>query len=208
MSRTNDVGKDHLRHVLISCIVHYRQVKLNLPLLQAASNFWDHTRHVFCFNSCKLYPMMEEFGTIMGLSNFDQILLPPKHANPILLLEEVLSIPYRFGSSKSENDGFNLYALVNHFLEVVDEECYLEALAVVVLAGFFLTDDFFEIDTVVLDVVSCMDMENLVPMILGETLNGFDELKEVMCPYFKGAPYFFRYNLLLFSTYLLRFFVF
>jgi hypothetical protein len=187
VSHTNDVGRDHLRHVLISCIVHYGQVKLNLPLLQAARNFWDHTRHVFRFNRCKLCPMMEEFGAVMGLSNFNQILLPPKHVDPVLLLEEVLSTPYRFGSSWSENDGFDLHALVNH-LEVVDEECYPEALAVVVLAGFFLTDNFSEIDAMVLDTVSRMDMENLVPMILGETLNGFDELREGMCPYFKGSP--------------------
>ena len=47
VSRTNDVGRDHLRHVCLSCIVHYGQVKLNLPLIWAASDFWDHTRHVF-----------------------------------------------------------------------------------------------------------------------------------------------------------------
>ena len=39
VSRTNYVGRDRLRHVRLSCIVHYGQAKLNLPLLQAASNF-------------------------------------------------------------------------------------------------------------------------------------------------------------------------
>jgi hypothetical protein len=188
VSHTNDVGRDHLRHVRLSCIVHYGQVKLNLPLLRAASTFWDHTGHIFRFTRCELCLMMEEFGTIMGLSNFDHILLPPKHADPILFLDEFLSIPYRLGSSWSENDGFDLHALVDHFSEDVDEECYPKALAVAVLTGFFLTDDFSEVDVVVLDAVGCMDRENLVPMILGETLNGLDELKEGMCPYFKGSP--------------------
>ena len=132
--------------------------------------------------------MMEKFGAIMGISNFDQILLPLKHADPILLLDEVLSIPYRLGSSWSMNDGFDLHALVDHFSEAVDEECYLEALTVTVLTGFFLTGDFFQIDTVVLDAIGGMDRENPIPMILGETLNGLDELKEGMCPYFKGSP--------------------
>jgi hypothetical protein len=49
----------------------------------------------------------------MGISNFDQILLPPKQADPILLLDEVLSIPYRLGTSWSMNDGFDLHALVS-----------------------------------------------------------------------------------------------
>ncbi len=94
VSRTNDVGRDHLRHLRLSCIVRYGKVKLKISLLQAASNFWDHTLHVFRFNRCELYPMMEKFSAIMGISNFDQILLPSKHAYPILLLDEVLSIPY------------------------------------------------------------------------------------------------------------------
>jgi hypothetical protein len=185
VSRTNDMGRDHLRHVRLSCIVHYGQMKLNLC---AARHFWDHTRHVFRFNRCDLFPMMEEFGNIMGLGNFDNILLPPKHANPVLLLDEVLSIPYKLGTSWSKNDGFDLHALVNHFSEVVDEECYPKVLAVVVLAGFFLVGNFSEVDAVVLDAVGHMDRENPVPMILRETLNGLDEVKEGMCPYFKGSP--------------------
>ena len=139
VSRTNDVGRDHLRHVRLSCIVHYGQVKLNLPLLRAASTFWDHTCHVFRFTRFELCLMMEEFGTIMGLSNLDHILLPPKHADPVLFLDEFLSIPYRLGSSWSENDGFDLHASVDHFSEDVNEECYPKALAVAVLTGFFLT---------------------------------------------------------------------
>jgi hypothetical protein len=192
VSRTSDVGRDHLRHVCLSCIVHYGQVKLNLPLLRAASNFWDHTRHVFLFNRCELCPMMEEFGAIMGLSNFNHILLPPKHADIVPLLDEVLSIPYRLGSSWSKNDGFDLHALIDHFSKVVDEECYPEALVVAVLVSFFLTGDFSEVDVVVLDAVSRMDKENPIPMILGETLNGLDELKESMCPYYEGSPLLFQ----------------
>ena len=187
VSHTNDVGRDHRRHVHLSCIIHYRQVKLNLHLLRAVSDFWDHVCHVFHFNRCKLCPMMEEFGAIMRISNFDQILLPPKHADPILLLDEVLSIPYRFGSLWSMNDGFDSHTLVDHFSKAVDEECYPEALAIAALDGFFLTGDFFKTNVVVLDAIGQMDRENLVPMILGETLNGLDEVKESMCPYFKGS---------------------
>ena len=77
---------------------------------------------------------------------------------------------------------------MDHFLEVVDEECYPEALAITVLAGFFLTGDFSEADVVVFDAVGHIDRENLVRMIIGETLNGLDELKKDMCLYFKRSP--------------------
>ena len=209
VSHTNDVGRDHRRHVRLSCIIHYRQVKLNLHLLRAVSDFWDHVCHVFHFNRCKLYPMMEEFGAIMRISNFDQILLPPKHADPILLLDEVLSIPYRFGSLWSMNDGFDSHTLVDHFSKAVDEECYPEALAIAVLDGFFLTGDFFKTNVVVLDAIGQMDRENLVPMILGETLHGLDELKGGHVSLLQGGPpYSLRYNFFLFFTYLLSLFVF
>ena len=110
VGHTNDVGRDHLRHVRLSCIVHYSQVKLNLPFLRAANTFWDHTRRVFRFNRFELCPMMEEFGTIMGLSNFDNILLPPLAANPIILLNEILSLSYKVGAIWVEKDGFDVHA--------------------------------------------------------------------------------------------------
>ena len=92
VGHTNDVGRDHLRHVRLSCIVHYSQVKLNLPFLRAANTFWDHTRRVFRFNRFELCPMMEKFGTIMGLSNFDNKLFLPLATDPIVLLDEILSL--------------------------------------------------------------------------------------------------------------------
>jgi hypothetical protein len=76
---------------------------------------------------------------------------------------------------------------VDHFSEAVDEECFPEALAIAVLVGFFLTGDFSKTDAVVLDAIGHVDRENHVLMILGETLNGLDELKESVCPYFKGS---------------------
>uniref|UniRef100_A0A2N9J1Z5 Uncharacterized protein n=1 Tax=Fagus sylvatica TaxID=28930 RepID=A0A2N9J1Z5_FAGSY len=160
---------------------------LNLPLLRVASDFWDHTRHVFSFNRCELCPIMEEFGAIMGISNFNQMLLPPKHVDPILFLDEVLSMPYKPGSSWSMNDGFDLHALVDHFSEVVDEECYPEALAIVVLAGFFLTGDF-ETDAVALDAISCMDKKNPVPYDLGRDAEWSRRTKGEHVSLLQGEP--------------------
>ncbi len=54
--------------------------------------------------------MMEVFGAIMGLSNFDNILLPPLAANSIILLDEILSLPYKVGTVWAENDCFDVHA--------------------------------------------------------------------------------------------------
>ena len=123
---------------------------------------------------------MEVFGAIMGLSNFDNILLPPLAANPIILLNEILSLSYKVGAIWVEKDGFDVHAQVDHFSEVVDEECYPEALAIATLAGFFLAGNFSEVNVVVLDIIGRINKENPVPMILGEMLNGLDDLKEGM----------------------------
>ena len=53
---------------------------------------------------------MEVFGAIMGLSNFDNILLPPLAANPIILLNEILSLSYKVGAIWVEKDGFDVHA--------------------------------------------------------------------------------------------------
>ena len=85
-------------------------MRLNRLLLRAASTFWDHTHNVFHFNKCELFPMMEVFGAIMGLSNFDNILFPPLAANPIILLNEILSLSYKVGAIWVEKDGFDVHA--------------------------------------------------------------------------------------------------
>ena len=69
---------------------------------------------------------------------------------------------------------------MDHFFEVVNEECYPKALAIAALAGFFLAGNFSEVDVVVLDIIGRINKENPVPMILGEMLNGLDDLKEGM----------------------------
>lgn len=42
--------------------------------------------------------MIEEFSAIMGISNFKNILLPPLEADPIVLVDKILGIPYKVGT--------------------------------------------------------------------------------------------------------------
>ena len=76
---------------------------------------------------------------------------------------------------------------MGHFVEVANDECHSEALATTALTGFFLTSDFVEVDVMVLDTVGRMDRENHVPMILVETLNDPNDIKEGKCTFVKGS---------------------
>uniref|UniRef100_A0A2N9F082 Plastocyanin-like domain-containing protein n=1 Tax=Fagus sylvatica TaxID=28930 RepID=A0A2N9F082_FAGSY len=126
----------------------------------------DPTGHVFCFNRRELCPMKKEFGAIISITTFDSILLPSLEVDPIILLDEVSSVPYRI---------------------VANDECHSEALATTTLTGFFLTSDFVEVDVMVLDTVGRMDRENHVPMILVETLNDPNDIEEGKCTFVKGS---------------------
>lgn len=42
--------------------------------------------------------MKKEFGAIIGITTFDSILLPSLEVDPIILLDEVSSVPYRIGA--------------------------------------------------------------------------------------------------------------
>ena len=80
---------------------------------------------------------------------------------------------------------------MEYFRDRQDNEYYHCALMVVVLAGFFLVGDFEAMDPKIIDITTMIGTNNLVPMILTETLNGSDDLKDDTCHYFRGSPLLF-----------------
>jgi hypothetical protein len=62
------------------------------------------------------------------------------------------------------------------------------AFMVTVLAGFFLVGNFEAIDPKIVDIIEMLSTDNLASMILAETLNGLDDLKDGTCHHFKGSP--------------------
>jgi hypothetical protein len=156
-------------------------------MLRVAAGYWDPTLHVFHFNQCELYPMIEEFATLMNHTDLRYILLPPKHKRALDILDECLGILYSLGRTWLKK-GFNLRALVEYFRDRRDNEHYHRALVVAVLAGFFLVGDFEAIEPNIIDITTMLGTNNLVIMILIETLNGLDDLKDDTCYYFKGSP--------------------
>ena len=58
--------KEAIIPLSLSCIFPYHQIKVNEPLLRAATNFWIPTWHFFYFNGVEICPILEEFSAIMG----------------------------------------------------------------------------------------------------------------------------------------------
>ena len=77
----------------LSCISLFHQIKVNEPLLLAATKFWILTRHVFQFNGVELYPILEKFGAIMGEHNFNAIILPTLEEDLFDLAHQLLGVP-------------------------------------------------------------------------------------------------------------------
>uniref|UniRef100_A0A2N9J440 Uncharacterized protein n=1 Tax=Fagus sylvatica TaxID=28930 RepID=A0A2N9J440_FAGSY len=61
-----------------------------------------------------------------------------------------------------------------------DNEHYHRALGVAVLVGFFLVGDFEAMDPKIIDIIIMLGIDNLVPMILAETLNDLDDPKLIV----------------------------
>ena len=156
-------------------------------MLRVAAGYWDPTLHVFRFNQCELCPMIEEFTTLMNHTDLSYILLPPKRKRALDILDDWLGIPYSLERTWLKK-GFNLRALMEYFRDRQDNEHYHRALVVAVLAGFLLVRDFEATGPNIIDITTMLGTNNLVPMILVETLNGLDDLKDDTCHYFKGSP--------------------
>ena len=60
----------------LSCIFPYHQIKVDEPLLRAATNYRVPSQYVFHFNGIELCPTIEEFGAIMGEPKIDDLIFP------------------------------------------------------------------------------------------------------------------------------------
>ena len=63
------------------------------PLLRDVANYWVPTRHVLGFNGVELCPTIEEFGTVMGELEIDDLIFPTIGRDLPSLLKVVLGVP-------------------------------------------------------------------------------------------------------------------
>ena len=68
--------KDFVAPYGLFCVFPYHQIRVDEPLLHAATNYWVPPRHVFRFNGIELCPTIEEFAAILGESEIDDLIFP------------------------------------------------------------------------------------------------------------------------------------
>ena len=68
--------KDFVTPYGLSCIFPYHQIRVDEPLLHAATNYWVPFLNVFHFNGIELCPIIEEFAAILGEPEIDDLIFP------------------------------------------------------------------------------------------------------------------------------------
>ena len=60
----------------LSYVFLYYQIRVDEPLLHAATNYQVPSWHVFRFNRIEICPTIKEFAAIMGESEIDDLIFP------------------------------------------------------------------------------------------------------------------------------------
>ena len=68
--------KDSITPYGLSCVFPYHQIRVDEPLFCAATNYWVPSQYIFHFNGIELCSTIEEFGTIMGEPEIDDLIFP------------------------------------------------------------------------------------------------------------------------------------
>ena len=100
----------------LSCISFFYQIKVNEPLLHAATEFWIPTQHVFQFNGVELCPTLEEFSAIMCEHDFSAIILPTLEEDHSSLSHQLLGVPLAIAKRWCKSNKLNAFMVFKFFL--------------------------------------------------------------------------------------------
>jgi len=170
--------KDALTPFGLFCVPFYHQIRVNEPLLPAATEFWILTRYVFQFNGMELCPTLEEFGTIMGEPDLGAIILPIDEEYLSNLAHQFLMVPLAMAKRWCTLDKLNVHMVFKYFsqqdvpLAGVKHFQYLNAFCLCILARYFLVHETPHVDPRILHVVNNLGRGSPIIIILAETLNG------------------------------------
>ena len=160
----------------------------------ATANYWVPSQHVFRFNEIELCPTIEEFGTIMGELETDDLIFPTIGGDLPSLLWVVLGVPtattnrccvfgklnfrlifkYFFGSALPEGERPYLYIL--------------RAFCLCAFAMYFLVQKSYCVDLRTCMIAYELKRGNPVGLTLVETLNGLDDFHRKKVSFFAGSP--------------------
>ena len=186
--------KDFLAPYGLSCIFPYHQIRVDEPLLRAATNYWVPSRHVFCFNIIKLYPTIEEFAAIMGELEIDDLIFSTMGGDLPSLLQVVLGVPETTTNRWCVFGKLNLRVAFDYFSDSGlpkgerPRSYYLRAFFLCALVRYFLVQKSYYVDLRMCMVAYELKKGNQVGLILAETLNGLDAFQRKEASFFVGSP--------------------
>ena len=178
----------------LSYIFPYHQIRVDEPLLCVATNYWVPSRHVFRFNEIELCPTIEEFATIMGELEIDDLIFPAMGGDLPSLLLVVLGVPETTTNRWCVFGKLNLGLVFDYFSSSGLPEgerprsYYLHVFCLCSLARYFLVQQSHNVDFWMCMVAYELKKGNLVGLILAETLNGLDAFQRKEASFFAGSP--------------------
>ena len=176
--------KDAFIPLGLSCISFFHQIKVDEPLLHAATEFWILTWRVFQFNGVELCPTVEEFGAIMGEHDFSAIILLDEDLTD--LAHQILGVPLAMAKRWCKSIKLNVFIVFKNFSKK-DLSDHLNAFCLCILARFFLVHETPRMDLGILNVVKHLGSESQIAIILDETLNGLGAVHKEEATFFLGS---------------------
>lgn len=179
----------------LGSIRYLRDIRLNLPLLQAAIAYWDPTAHVFRFGLNEICPTVEEFAAYLRGFQSEVPIIPELNKSMSRVLRSKLGLSSGAATFATRGDTLNIQYLVTEFGPVGDEDDLnwqsrrRFALSICVLAAYFLVSSFGPVNPMLVGIAEQIGQrKNVVPLILGETLVGLDQVQAGATPTFGGSP--------------------
>ncbi len=170
-------------------------VKLETTLLTAATYFWDPQLHVFRFNYEELCPTMEEFCALYGVSPAGPFILPTPRSSYLTSFSNFLGISQQEVSILVKDHMVNLMEIATSFL-AHDSKGNLNfnlttqrALAFCLIGRFLISTGTLYVPIQICELIPfLLEHNNLIPMVLAETLNSLDKVHDNPQAPLGGSP--------------------
>lgn len=197
LNRVEDADWVNLKFLGLGGIRFLRRIPLQQTLLHAmVRDTWDPEVHVFRFKGEELCPTVEEFRAYLGSFRSERVIAPRQDGSMTSLFSEFLGMPRALARSLMSGGRLDVGRVVRIYgpggdaPEGTTHGCRLRALVICLMAGYLLVNPEGNFDPCLVGVaVDFERREDIIPLVLAETLMGLDRVKagEITSSY-AGAP--------------------